>query len=34
MSADFSWRRSAEAYLKLYLKALEKREEAISSILP
>jgi starch synthase len=34
MSADFSWRRSAEAYLKLYLKALEKREQAISSILP
>ena len=34
MSADFSWRRSAEAYLKLYLKALEKRKQAISSILP
>jgi starch synthase len=26
MSADFSWSRSAEAYLQLYRKALEKKK--------
>jgi starch synthase len=30
MAADFSWERSAEAYLKLYHKALEKKGENIS----
>jgi glycogen synthase len=25
MTADFSWKRSAEAYLQLYRKALEKK---------
>ena len=29
MTADFSWKRSAEAYLKLYRKALEKKRENI-----
>ena len=27
MSADFSWKRSAEAYLQLYRKSLEKKKE-------
>ncbi len=29
MTADFSWKRSAEAYLELYRKALEKKRENI-----
>jgi starch synthase len=29
MAADFSWQRSAEAYLRLYRKALEKKRGAI-----
>jgi starch synthase len=31
MTADFSWNRSAEAYLQLYRKALEKERRNISS---
>jgi starch synthase len=31
MAADFSWKRSAEAYLQLYRKALEKKRGNISS---
>jgi starch synthase len=31
MTADFSWNRSAEAYLRLYEKALEKKRENTSS---
>jgi starch synthase len=31
MTADFSWNRSAEAYLRLYQKALEKKRENTSS---
>jgi starch synthase len=30
MTADFSWKRSAEAYLQLYRKALEKKRENIA----
>lgn len=29
MAADFSWRRSAEAYLQLYRKPLEKKKESL-----
>jgi starch synthase len=31
MTADFSWNRSAEAYLQLYQKALEKKRGNVSS---
>jgi glycogen synthase len=30
MTADFSWERSAEAYLQLYRKALEKKRGNLS----
>jgi starch synthase len=32
MTADFSWQRSAESYIDLYRRALEKKKKSISSI--